>query len=85
MDMRATIETKLRHEFSPTSLEVLDESEQHRGHAGYREGGQSHFRVRIVAPQFEGMSRVARQRAIYKVLDQEMREQIHALALEVSA
>lgn len=83
MTMTETIEHKLRAEFAPKSLEVIDESEQHRGHGGYREGGESHFRVVIRADAFAGLSRVARQRAIYKVLKPEMEAQIHALALDV--
>lgn len=85
MGMVQIIETKLKAAFNPSVLEVLDESESHRGHSGYREGGESHFKVRITSDAFSGLSRVAQQRAIYKVLDAEMKSQIHALALEVSA
>lgn len=85
MSMVKVIETKLKEAFAPSRLEVIDESEAHRGHSGYREGGESHFRVVIAAEAFSGMGRVAQQRAIYKVLDAEMKSQIHALALEVSA
>lgn len=85
MSMLNVIETKLQAAFAPKHLEVFDESEAHRGHSGYREGGESHFRVVIAADAFAGLSRVAQQRAIYKALDAEMKSQIHALALEVSA
>ena len=84
MRMRDIIEARLTEVFSPEHLEVIDESEQHRGHAGYREGGDSHFRVIIRAAQFDGMSRIAQQRAVYGALKEEMRTQIHALALDVS-
>ncbi|MCP5072756.1 MAG: BolA family transcriptional regulator [Rhodobacteraceae bacterium] len=83
MTMRDTIETRLKEAFSPQLIEVVDESEQHRGHAGYREGGQSHFRVKIRAAHFDGLNRVAQQRAIFGVLEAEMAERIHALALDV--
>ncbi|WP_289041481.1 BolA family protein [uncultured Aliiroseovarius sp.] len=69
--------------FSPQHLEVIDESESHRGHAGYQEGGQSHFRVIIRAPVFGSMSRVARHRAVHKALGPDLVGQIHALALDV--
>ena len=83
MSVAETIKAKLQSAFNPMSLEVVDESAQHAGHAGAPKGGESHFSVRIVASAFEGMGRVARQRAIYLALDEEMKNQIHALALEV--
>lgn len=83
MDMTAVIEQKLKAAFDPVLLNVEDESEAHRGHAGFREGGQTHFRVEIKASAFDDLNRVARQRAVYKVLSAEMSEQIHALALTV--
>ena len=78
------IETRLRGAFAPSTLEVVDESEQHRGHAGYQEGGQSHFRVRITAPAFGAMSRIERHRAVHTALGKELVGRIHALALEIS-
>lgn len=84
MSVTDQIDEKLRTAFNPSHLEVIDESEQHRGHAGYREGGESHFQVNIRAAAFNGMGRVAQQRAIYAVLREEMKEQIHALALDVA-
>ncbi|MBL3554037.1 BolA family protein [Rhodovulum sulfidophilum] len=77
------IREKLEQAFQPTTLEVLDESEKHRGHAGYQEGGESHFQVRIAAPAFATMSRVARERAVHKALGPELIGQIHALAIEI--
>lgn len=81
--MRDTIEEKLRSAFEPMLLEVVDDSEAHRGHAGFREGGNTHFNVKIRAAAFDGMSRVAQQRAIYKVLAVEFEQGLHALALDV--
>ena len=83
MSVRQTIERKLSQKFAPTHLEVIDESDRHRGHAGWREGGESHFRVRIATRQFAGKPRVAQHRAIMDALADEMRAQIHALAIEV--
>ena len=85
MPMRDQIEAKLRAAFDPKVLEVIDDSESHRGHAGYREGGESHFNVKIRASAFVGMNRVQTQRAIYKALAEEMRTTIHALALDAAA
>ena len=68
----------------PTRLEVVDESEQHRGHGGWREGGQTHFRVRMASPRFEGMGRVAQHRLVHQTLG-DIVPRIHALALELAA
>lgn len=77
------IRARLQAAFAPDRLEVADESEAHRGHAGYREGGESHFRVTIRAPAFAGMGRVARHRAIHTALGPDLMARIHALALDV--
>ena len=79
------ITQKLTEAFAPSHLEVIDESEQHRGHGGYREGGETHFRVVMKSEAFADMSRVARQRAVYKTLAAELEERVHALALDISA
>lgn len=81
--MRDHIESKLKEAFTPSHLIVVDESEQHRGHAGYREGGESHFRVEMVATAFDGQSRLSRQRAVFSILKSEMADQIHALSLDL--
>lgn len=81
MSERATwLANELRRGFSPTHLEVEDESYRHRGHPGAA-GGGGHFRVLIVSSTFTGLSRVARQRAVYALLGDAMRSSIHALAL----
>ena len=77
------MERKLTSGFHPQQLEIVDESEDHRGHGGYREGGETHFRVLIRARSLKGMSRVARQRAVMSCLKAEMDERVHALALDV--
>ena len=75
------IDNKLRTEFAPVRLAVEDESSRHHGHSGYREGGESHFRVEIVSAAFEGKSRVMRQRLVYAALKAELDAGLHALAL----
>lgn len=69
---------------NPSRLEVVDESEQHRGHGGWREGGQTHFRVRMASPRFAGMGRVAQHRLVHQTLG-DIVPRIHALALELAA
>ena len=81
MSVADTIRAKLTEEFRPEALVIEDESSRHRGHAGARPGGETHFRVRIVSRAFEGASRVDRQRRIYDALSEELRGQVHALAL----
>jgi BolA protein len=77
------IRTRLEAEFRPTRLDVVDESERHRGHAGWREGGESHFRVTIAAPAFAPMSRIERHRAVHAALGPDLVGRIHALALKI--
>jgi BolA protein len=69
----------------PLALEVVDESESHRGHAGYREGGNTHWRVAIVSPRFAGASTVARHRMVYQALGNLLNNPIHALAITARA
>ncbi len=83
MQVAQRMEAKLRAAFDPQQIEVIDESEEHRGHGGWREGGETHFRVVIRAATFDGLSRVARQRAVNKVLEEELNGPVHALALSV--
>lgn len=75
------IDSKLRTAFSPTRLVLEDESSKHRGHAGWRDGGETHFKVEIVSAAFDGKSRVARQRLVYETLKEELAAGLHALAL----
>jgi BolA protein len=82
MSVAAIIEGKLTAALQPTRIRVVDESELHKGHAGHRPGGQSHFRVEIVAAAFEGQSRIDRQRRVYEILADELKAGVHALALK---
>ncbi|MEL7027529.1 MAG: BolA family transcriptional regulator [Pseudomonadota bacterium] len=77
------IRDKLREAFRPDALDVVDESDQHVGHAGYQPGGQSHFRVRLKAEVFGPMSRLARHRAVHAALGADLIGRIHALAIEI--
>lgn len=82
MSVAERIRSKLEEAFAPASIEVKDESHLHHGHAGARPGGESHFKVRIVSAAFEGLSRVARQRAVNDVLRAELAGPVHALAMK---
>ena len=77
------IEQRLRAAFAPTHLVVLDESEQHVGHAGHDGRGESHFAVEIESPMLAGLSRVERQRAIHRELADLLAGRVHALRLKV--
>ena len=76
------IDKTLREYFNPTFLEVIDESELHRGHVGFKEGTQTHFKIVISAKIFEKMSRVSRERAIHKALGPDTMQDIHALSIK---
>lgn len=78
------IERRLRDAFSPTSLEVIDESHKHIGHQGAKDG-RGHFKVVIAAPAFAGMSPIARHRAVYDTMGELMQTDIHALSIEAKA
>lgn len=84
MTYQDRIRTKLSA-LSPLSLEVIDESQNHHGHSGWKEGGETHFRVRIVASVFAGKSRVECHRMINALLAEELKERVHALAIEARA
>jgi BolA protein len=80
------IREKLEGALAPESLEVIDESHLHAGHAGSRPGGESHFRVKMVAQSFVGKSLLDRHRKVNEVLADELRpDGVHALAIEAHA
>lgn len=78
------IEARLMDAFTPEVLVVEDDSESHRGHGGWREGGETHFNVRIKAAEFAEMTRIGRHRAVHSALGPELVGRIHALALDIS-
>jgi BolA protein len=79
------IARKLTEALAPQSLKVLDESGEHIGHAGWRPGGQTHFRVYIVSEAFGGKSRVERHRMVNAALAGELAGSVHALAIHAAA
>lgn len=83
MTMQDTLRSKLTANFSPESIDIVDESYKHRGHAGFKPEGETHFKVAMVSTQFEGKSRVERQRMVFDVVKEEMQTRIHALSLHL--
>jgi BolA family transcriptional regulator, general stress-responsive regulator len=81
----AEIEKLLTEALAPERLDVIDDSEKHRGHAGHDPRGESHFSVVVVSAAFEGKNRVARQRLVNAALAELLRERVHALAMVTKA
>jgi BolA family transcriptional regulator, general stress-responsive regulator len=85
MQMRDRIAAKLAKAFAPERLDVIDDSHKHAGHAGAREGGETHFTIHIVSRAFRGKSRLERHRIIYEALTGELADGVHALAIRAAA
>ena len=83
MSVTQEIADRLEEAFAPSELSVVDDSESHRGHGGYREGGESHFNVKIRSAHFKGLNRVVRHRAVHGALGPDLIGRIHALALDL--
>lgn len=81
--MKNIIEQKISAALKPELLEVIDESDQHAGHGGWREGGNTHFRIRISASMLDGKSRVVKHQTIMKLLDAEFATTLHALSIDL--
>jgi BolA protein len=81
------IAAKLSQALAPTRLEIVDDSARHHGHAGAHAdgGGETHFNVAVESAAFVGKSRVDRQRLVYGILADELKERVHALALKLTA
>jgi BolA protein len=84
-DVADRMQEKLTQAFAPIKLNIVDDSDKHKGHAGAREGGQSHFTVIIESAAFTGVSRVERQRMINHVLADDLAGPVHALSIQASA
>ncbi|HZB63326.1 MAG TPA: BolA family protein [Microvirga sp.] len=85
MTLQHWITQALQERLQPTSLTVKDESEQHHGHAGWREGGETHFRLYIVSDAFSGKSRVERHRLVNDAVKEAFDRGLHALAIQAKA
>jgi BolA protein len=76
---------RLNSALQPTKVDLVDDSEQHRGHGGYNPEGESHFSLHIESAAFAGTSRIERQRMVYAALGDLMRERVHALSIRAKA
>jgi BolA protein len=76
---------RLNSSLSPSFIELVDDSEQHRGHGGHHPEGESHFTLRIESAAFAGKSRVERQRLVHAALGDLLDERVHALSIKASA
>lgn len=85
MSVAQEIRTRLQAALTPVELEIIDQSDQHRGHAGWREGGETHFHMRLVSDAFTGLSRIERQRAVHKALGDLLEATVHALSMDLRA
>jgi BolA protein len=81
MAVAAELRQSLEVALQPVRLEIVDESARHHGHAGWREGGETHFRVLVVSARFDGLSRLERQRLVHAAAAGLLRERIHALSI----
>ena len=85
MTLSLWITQTLQERLQPTELTVTDESEQHHGHSGWRDSGETHFHVYIVSEAFSGKSRVSRHRLVNEVLKEAFDRGLHALAIQAKA
>lgn len=85
MTRRDRIAAALNEALQPVALDVVDESEHHHGHAGWQDGGETHYRVAVTAGAFAGLGRVARHRLVTEALAAEFAGGLHALAIEARA
>ncbi len=85
MRVEEQITKKLRQAFAPVVLEIVNDSDRHRGHAGSPGTGESHFSIKVVSDRFAGKSRVERHRMVNEVLAEELKGPIHALAISALA
>ena len=85
MTMKELIESRLGQALAPLHLAVHDESHLHAGHAGWRQGGETHFRLDVVSPAFEGKSRIERHRLVNAALSEAFERGLHALAIKARA
>ena len=83
MSLQEEMRAKLEAAFAPSELAIDDDSEQHRGHAGFREGGETHWRITISSQTLAALSRLERHRAVHSALGPEIIGRIHALELKI--
>lgn len=85
MLVKKQMEEVLRAAFSPLELNLEDQSDRHIGHAGHDGRGESHFHLTMISDEFTGKTRIERQRMVYEVLNEFLKERVHALSLSLKA
>jgi BolA family transcriptional regulator, general stress-responsive regulator len=83
--MAERMRVKLTTALDPERLEIEDQSHRHAGHAGWREGGETHFSIKVASARFSGKRRLERHRMVYQLLSEEIAGGVHALAIEALA
>ena len=78
------IEKKLEKEFSPSFLKVSDVSESHKGHMGYKQGGETHFEIEIKSESFNNTSRINIHRLVNEAIKEEWANGIHSISIKAS-
>lgn len=85
MNRSQRIISLLTKALQPTRLELHDDSHKHAGHSGARDGGETHYELVIASEQFNGLTKIQRHQMIYKLLDAELKNGLHALAIKAAA
>ena len=85
INISTSIEHKLKKEFSPLKLIIQDVSETHRGHTGFKEGGESHFIIKIKSNYFKDMSKLQIHRLINEVLKEEWTNGVHSISIQTES
>jgi len=85
MNFKTSIYNKLSNSFAPEHLEVIDESHLHEGHQGYKEGLTTHIKIIIRSAQFAGLNKIILHKAIYEVIDEEIKSGLHAISIEANS
>lgn len=82
MSIEKRIKEKVQKNLSPLVMELRNVSQMHEGHAGHDESNDTHFELYVVTDEFDGMNRIARQRMLYSLLDEEFKNGLHALSIK---
>ena len=85
MSVAEEIRVRLEGALTPIEFEIVDQSHEHRGHAGWRAAGETHFHMRLVSEAFAGQTRIARQRMVHRALGGLLKEKVHALSMDLRA
>ena len=85
MRIKEQIINQITEMLQPEFLEIVDQSDKHKGHSGWREGGETHFHIKVISKKFQNLSRIQRHQLVYKSLSPEPMNTIHALSMDLSS